>query len=82
MSSKKRGDSEYCERNVIYGVVLLLEDGIEFEYDGDDDLDEYVLSIIENISKKESHRALLNTNVNQPALDIYSLKYLERDEEE
>ncbi|KAL5765587.1 hypothetical protein ACOSP7_016204 [Xanthoceras sorbifolium] len=33
MSSKKRGDAVFCERNVIHGVVLLLKDEIEFEYD-------------------------------------------------
>ncbi|KAL5832667.1 hypothetical protein ACOSQ3_016341 [Xanthoceras sorbifolium] len=49
MNSKQHGDTEGCERN--------------FEYNGDDDdLDEYVLSIIENISKEELQQTLLNTN--------------------
>ncbi|KAL5764892.1 hypothetical protein ACOSQ2_017486 [Xanthoceras sorbifolium] len=65
MNSKKHGDAECCKRNIIHGVVLL-EDEIEFEYDGgDDDLDGYVLSITDNIRKKESQQELLNTNVDQ-----------------
>ncbi|KAL5764643.1 hypothetical protein ACOSQ2_017237 [Xanthoceras sorbifolium] len=82
MSSKKRNNTECCERNVIHGVVLLANKN-EFEYNSaDDDLDEYVISIIENISKEESEQALLNTNVDQPTFDIYSSKNLEIDEEE
>ncbi|KAL5832665.1 hypothetical protein ACOSQ3_016339 [Xanthoceras sorbifolium] len=64
MSSKKRGDTECCERNVIHGVVPFFYNGIEFKFDGDGD-DEYILSIIENISKKQSQQALLNTNMDQ-----------------
>ncbi|KAL5764895.1 hypothetical protein ACOSQ2_017489 [Xanthoceras sorbifolium] len=65
MSSKKRGDAKCCEKKVIHGVVFL-KDGIEFEYDGNDDnLDEYVLSIIGTNSKEEAQQALLNTSVDQ-----------------
>ncbi|KAL5830925.1 hypothetical protein ACOSQ4_016279 [Xanthoceras sorbifolium] len=64
MSSKKCGDAECCEKTVVHGIVLLLEDGIEHEYSGDHNvLDEYVPSIIENISKEESQQTLLTTNV-------------------
>ncbi|KAL5831974.1 hypothetical protein ACOSQ4_017328 [Xanthoceras sorbifolium] len=56
MSSKKYDNAECYERNIIHDIVFL-EDGIEFEYDGGgDDLNGYVLLIIDKIRKKESQQ--------------------------
>ncbi|KAL5764856.1 hypothetical protein ACOSQ2_017450 [Xanthoceras sorbifolium] len=75
MGSKKCDYAECCEKNIIHDVVSL-EDGIEFEYDdGGDDLNGYVLLIIDKIRKKESQQQLFNTIVDQ-------LENLETDHEE